>query len=48
MVPYSDERELMGDILRFGAEVEVVGPSRLREQIKAEIQRMTALYRSPL
>ncbi|MEY3217034.1 MAG: hypothetical protein RLZZ280_1411 [Pseudomonadota bacterium] len=48
VLPYSDERELMGDILRFGAEVEVVGPPRLREQVQAEIQRMAASYRSPL
>ena len=37
VVPYADERELIGDILRFGAEVEVVGPPNLREQLVAEI-----------
>jgi len=35
---------LIGDILRFGAEVQVIGPARLREQVKAEIDRMAQLY----
>ncbi len=43
-VPYADERELIGDILRFGAEVEVVGPPRLREQVTTEVARMRGLY----
>ncbi|TWO68653.1 WYL domain-containing protein [Caenimonas sedimenti] len=29
-VPYSDDRELLGDVLRFGEDVEVVGPGELR------------------
>ena len=29
-VPYSDARELLGDILRFGADVEVLAPKSLR------------------
>ena len=32
-VPYSDARELVGDILRFGGDVEVVGPPRLRHAV---------------
>lgn len=44
VVPYADERELLGDILRFGADVEVLAPSRLREQVQAEIQKMGQLY----
>jgi len=27
--PYSDERELLGDILRFGSDVEVLAPNDL-------------------
>ncbi len=27
-IPYSDERELIGDVLRFGADVRVLGRSR--------------------
>jgi predicted DNA-binding transcriptional regulator YafY len=44
VIPYADERELIGDILRFGAEVQVIGPARLRAQVKAEIDQMTQLY----
>jgi len=29
-IPYSDERELVGDLLRFGADVEVLEPGELR------------------
>ncbi|PUE55679.1 helix-turn-helix transcriptional regulator [Limnohabitans parvus] len=44
VIPYADERELLGDILRFGADVEVLAPARLREQVQAEIQKMGQLY----
>ncbi len=44
VVPYADERELLGDILRFGADVEVLAPARLREQVMAEVQRLGQLY----
>ena len=33
--PYSDDRELIGDILRHGAEVEVLAPAQLRKKIAA-------------
>ncbi len=32
-VPYSDERELIGDVLRFGQDVQVISPPALRRQI---------------
>jgi predicted DNA-binding transcriptional regulator YafY len=44
VVPYADERELIGDILRFGSDVEVIGPARLREQIQAEAEKLGQLY----
>jgi predicted DNA-binding transcriptional regulator YafY len=31
--PYSDDRELIGDILRHGAEVEVLAPAALRKKV---------------
>jgi predicted DNA-binding transcriptional regulator YafY len=43
-VPYSDERELLGDILRFGADVEVIAPKRLRELLTIQINRMRMIY----
>jgi predicted DNA-binding transcriptional regulator YafY len=44
VIPYSDERELLGDILRFGSGVEVIGPARLREKIQTEISKLKQLY----
>jgi predicted DNA-binding transcriptional regulator YafY len=43
-IPYSDERELIGDILRFGAEVQVISPPQLQAQVQAEIAKMARLY----
>ncbi len=45
-VPYADERELIGDILRFGADVEVMGPSSLRQKVQEQITRLRALYKA--
>lgn len=46
-IPYADERELIGDILRFGAEVQVMGPPSLRQRITTELQRLQSLYTKP-
>lgn len=35
--PYSDERELLGDILRFGADLEVLAPKSLIESVKKSV-----------
>ena len=43
-VPYHDERELVGDVLRQGAECEVVGPEGLRRAVVGEVRRTGALY----
>lgn len=32
-IPYSDERELVGDLLRYGADVEVLEPAELRVRV---------------
>lgn len=45
-VPYSDERELMGDILRHGAEVEVIAPPALRQQVQNAIAQAFKQYNS--
>ena len=44
-LPYADERELIGDILRFGADVQVLAPASLRQLVQEQIKRMTSLYR---
>ena len=43
-VPYSDDRELIGDILRFGSEVKVLGPDSLVRQFRKELEKMKVLY----
>lgn len=41
-VPYSDPRELTMDVLKYGADVEVLAPESLRRQVADEIRRMAA------
>jgi predicted DNA-binding transcriptional regulator YafY len=43
-IPYSDPRELIMDIMKYGADVEVVAPEPLRKQIAAQLQRARKLY----
>jgi predicted DNA-binding transcriptional regulator YafY len=42
--PVSDFRELIGDILRFGAEADVLEPAELRDQIRATIAILSKIY----
>ena len=42
--PYSDERELVGDILRFGEDVEVLEPPALRAQVKKALLDAAGRY----
>ncbi len=44
-VPYVDHRELMMDILRFGADCEVLGPASLRQRVAQEALRMGEVYK---
>jgi predicted DNA-binding transcriptional regulator YafY len=43
-VPYSDPRELLMDVLRHGAEAEVLAPQELREAMKRTLDDMRARY----
>ena len=43
-VPFSSARELVMDVMRYGGEVEVIGPDFLREAVAAEACRTTKLY----
>jgi len=43
-VPYSDERELLGDILRMGSDVKVIAPPSLIKQIKDASQKIQKQY----
>lgn len=42
--PVTDYREVLGDILRFGADAEVLEPAELRELIKETAACMASLY----
>jgi predicted DNA-binding transcriptional regulator YafY len=43
-IPYSDERELIMDILKHGPEVEALAPESLRERLKETIRSMAERY----
>ncbi len=43
-VPYSQQPELLMDILKHGAEVEVLAPAALRQQVRERIVEMVAVY----
>ena len=43
-VPYSDERELIGDILRIGSDIKVLKPTSLVQQIKDTLQKVQKQY----
>jgi predicted DNA-binding transcriptional regulator YafY len=43
--PVADFREVQGEILKYGAMVEVLGPRKLRTVVRAEITRMAQAYR---
>ena len=42
--PYSDDRELIGDIMRFGADVQVVSPPELRSKVQKGFLAAAARY----
>ena len=44
-VPYSQEPELIMDILKYGSEVEVLAPAALREKVAGELAAGAAIYR---
>ena len=51
-IPYSDPRELVMDILKYGPDVEVAGPKELRQSIHERLESALAQYcnihRTPL
>ena len=44
-VPFSDPRELLMDVLKYGAEVEVLAPPALAQAVSDEVERMAARSR---
>ena len=45
-IPYSDDRELLMDILRHGSEVEVIAPEKLRIRIHQELRSTLEIYQT--
>ncbi|MGB5442702.1 MAG: WYL domain-containing protein, partial [Gammaproteobacteria bacterium] len=43
--PYSNDGELIMDILKYGADVEVLGPAALRRKVKARLEAAAKHYR---
>lgn len=43
-VPYSEAPELLMDILKFGADVEVIAPPELRERVIAALKEAASVY----
>jgi len=43
-IPYSDPRELLMDILKYGPEVEVIAPDSLRRLIAERLNNAVRLY----
>jgi predicted DNA-binding transcriptional regulator YafY len=44
-LPYSDERELIADILGFGPEVVVMGPDSLKDKVFETVKSMVNVYK---
>ena len=40
----ADLREIKGEVLKYGAQVEVLSPATLREEVKKEIKKMQKIY----
>jgi len=43
-VPYSDDRELIMDILRHGSDVEVQAPAELRSRVAQALKQAAKQY----
>lgn len=43
-IPYTDDRELVMDILKYGGDCEVMAPKELRQRIAAELNRARGKY----
>jgi predicted DNA-binding transcriptional regulator YafY len=43
-LPYADDRELIMDILKYGPDCEVLGPTELRERVRAQLAATLAHY----
>jgi len=44
IIPYHNPTELMMDILKYGADVEVIALEELKQVVKVEIKQMARIY----
>lgn len=44
-IPYSDDREMIMDILKYGGDCAVIDPPALRRRVAGELERARGLYR---
>lgn len=45
-IPYTDDRELVMDVLKYGSDCEVMAPKELRQRVVAELDRAKTKYRA--
>ena len=45
-LPYADHRELIMDILKYGADIEVLAPDSLRQLVREEHERAARIHSS--
>lgn len=45
-IPYGSDLELIGDILKYGDQVEVIEPQQLRDKIIQQINKLTKIYKN--
>lgn len=43
-IPYTDDRELIMDILKYGGDCQVISPKALRQRVKSELERGLSQY----
>lgn len=43
-IPYSNDKELLMDIMRYGANVKVISPPALADRVRKELESMSKLY----
>ena len=46
-IPYTDQRELILDVLRYGPDVEIIAPQDLRQAIIDRLSQALAQYQQP-
>jgi predicted DNA-binding transcriptional regulator YafY len=44
-IPYSDDRELLGDILKFGSDVQVISPKNLQDLVRSQHSLAAKIYK---